>query len=1017
MAWNSVYETNDKAVHLLINVGGKAFNFTNGVDIKVERKIGDTMSKFSLGIVGDDSDSFYDFEQRILRLYTEIKISYGNSSKSMSSFVGMVVDYQPVFLGPSTKLTITGYLSKVKQGVSINKLTSAYTYWIDWVPLIGVRKDETQEWAEIYNGNFRFDSDMSVEGLDAIDDKIINQEEADRLIEEYISKYDEQIKAAEANLLSIVKRQLNSQTYVYSTVGGDTNVWANRPVSTNGGIEYVKLYGVGQSIMNDGSVSGDVSTYLIKWGGSPAGVEDLCYVGESTAIKVNDDLTIYSSSQIASVANAEKKYVTAISKKAELELKLRNIYSNDTWGSLSGVAWDYGHVPWSEAITHYDGNVVFSKYTNKFTQKSIYRVRPDLFIEWDNELPGAPEYYEDKREDGRNPEEKAKEFPDWAINDIKIFGLKYSFNKDEFFNNPSNPYSAYTLSPNDMHGKRRIYLANNKYYIWVSDVPSLYNSWKASDWKWNEKDDPNGRIYQDGQAKQWAEQTKYQKGAIITNNWSGWQTVGGGSERKHKVQCSANGEVAKATRTFTSGKYEEDNWDFLIFHGGDQTLEKDVLKVKALNSIWEDAKEAGDIEVFGSEAAKYGDDYHHYKITGLEANPKEGVKAMTPEERITAYLQAAFRSGDVLGYGQVYISDIVAQLCELEGWGIGKIVKTAPSSYKSSWLAMNGMTALEYISTVLTEHAIEADGMGRSGFRAYFTGNNLNFEPANLKKNSNSIVLTMGYNQKDTPVLSFTVRSRGQLLMAGIDEDVSSINAYSNEAVSAMIPRSDRIMTSSEKELYDNYLKINNLKDDSSNPVWFNASWFNYYGYEKNVTNYTNFTKSMSNGAYYLSYGDGLIQKAHTSSVSTSGDTLSTALKSLDSLRSLCIQAELTMLGDENIAPGQWITVNNITLKGNHYTSGDYYIQSITDQVSTSSGFTQNLTLWRYSRNVYSYNNDITPTYIKHSSINSRLELAGQKLKDGSFDKWYDDNADFNEIDLTDTIKDTIKDTSDKNIH
>lgn len=1005
MAWNDVY-ADDNAVQLLITVGGKQFNFKNGVDIKVERKIGDTMSKFSLGIVGDDSETFYDFEQRILRIYTEIKVSYGNSTKAMSSFVGMVVDYQPVFLGNSTKLTVTGYLSKVTSGVSTSKLTSAYTYWIDWTPLVGVRRDETQDWADIYDGNFRFSSDMTVEDLETTDEKILSQEEADALIKENLTVYDAKVDTTRKALLTTALRAFNEQDWVYTTNYGDPHDWSFKPILTIGGISEVLGVTTSAPVMDDGTVNmfyGDVE-FEVRIGNYEW--TDLAIIGDRKgSISIPDMKTHIDFMESAPdyLRQAAIAYQNAVKNRVELELQLKNIYSVDTWGNLSGVAWDYGHVPWIEAVNHYKGNILFGEFTHPYTGNSIWRVRPDLFIEWDNELPGL---YYDEEDTKRTPLEQAQEFPDTAINDIKVFGLKYRFNEKVWEENPTNPYAAYTLSPKDMHGKFRLFEANNKYYVWVGDIPDLYLKWKTSEWKYNEKKDPAGKIFQDGQAVQWHEQQDYKKGQIIINNWSGYQTIGGGSERAHKVPYPANGEIGKATRDFNAGKYKQDNGDFWFFHWGDQTLEDDVLTVKALNSLWDDAVRKGWIELMGDEDDKYGDDYHTYKIKDLTYDKKTGRKAMTAKERIIKYLQAAFRSGDVIAYGQVYISDIVLQLCALEGWSVGKVVSTTASSYKASYLSMNGATALEYIATTLAENAIEAEGSGRAGFKAYFSNDKFNFEPVNLKRSTSS-VLTMGYNQANTPVLSFTVRSRGQILMMGIDENISETNAYTNESTTSLISRSDREMTTTEKDLYEAYVAEKGEPDD---PIWFNASWFNYYGYEKNVENFETFTTRMASGERRLAYGSGLVQNIYRSSSSSSTETLTTALKSLESLRQLCIQAEMTIIGDNKLAPGDWITVNNITARGNHYTSGDYFINSITDQVTTGGGFTQNLVMWRYSKTQSAFNNDVTNVkYAATSSARSMLQKAGERLRDGSFSKWYEDNADFKSVDLEDSMLDTVK--------
>ena len=157
MAWNDVYQ-NDNAVQLSITIEGRKYSFGNNVDIKVERKIGDTLNKFSLGIIDDGSNDYIEFERLVVNRFTNVEISYGNSSKSMSYYKGFVVDYQPVFLGTSSKLTVTGYVTRKQQGLPDQ--SSPYLYYIDWAPVVGARKDVSRDWDDIYNGSFSFTSDI-----------------------------------------------------------------------------------------------------------------------------------------------------------------------------------------------------------------------------------------------------------------------------------------------------------------------------------------------------------------------------------------------------------------------------------------------------------------------------------------------------------------------------------------------------------------------------------------------------------------------------------------------------------------------------------------------------------------------------------------------------------------------------------------------------------------------------------------------------------------------------------------
>ena len=213
MAWNDVYK-NDNAVHLMITIGGYQYNFSTngngavGTDIKVERKIGDTLSKFSLGIVDDGSDDYIQFERVVLNRFVSIEISYGNSTQSLLHFSGFVVDYQPVFFGSSSKLTITGYLTRKQKGLPDQ--TSPYLYYIDWVPVVGKRKDDTKDWDDIYNGSFSFQADSY--GNELEDSPLISREEANAIIDERVTSQKNNFvntntTSLEARLLRILQDQ------------------------------------------------------------------------------------------------------------------------------------------------------------------------------------------------------------------------------------------------------------------------------------------------------------------------------------------------------------------------------------------------------------------------------------------------------------------------------------------------------------------------------------------------------------------------------------------------------------------------------------------------------------------------------------------------------------------------------------------------------------------------------------------------------------------------------------------
>lgn len=954
MAWNDVY-VDDRAVHLLITIGGHRYNFKNGTDIKVERKIGDTLNKFSLGIIDDGSDGYIEFERVVLNRFVNIEIEYGNSSKSTCKYTGFVVDYQPVFFGPSTKLTVTGYLTRKQAGLPDQ--TSPYLYYIDWAPLVGRRTDVEKDWDDIYNGRFSFDHDSYENSLK--DEQIVSQDDAKKKIEELqkqVSKIDwENERHKISNIVLNTVRNPNTFNLLNQKLGGSYGFFGDS-YDENGNSHELTVNDItGVEVSED-------SIYILFNGGQ---FMDYTYTEDVTGSYSVIKLDELESAGLSYLFKDAIDRINAYNKQVEFD---QDMYSNlmqlaklDTYGNAAETYFQVGHVPWDyNLISKYKGNIVFSKFTHpKDSRRSIARVVPDLFIEWDKDLPTSPEYVDEEgnaKAKDKGGSGDLKVFPDWAINDIKVFGLMYEFNEAQYLNNPGSPYDAYALDEFDTHAVRRIYRAKDKYYIWVGDIPELYKKWKDSGWKYNSKyhmkhkklytSDSYDTDYKKGQTYEIGQYIHYNKGSVSKKNWF----------------------VGKVEKKFTASG----DWDKDVTDGNIRELQSGG---ETINASMRDTM-------------NYGEGYREYKISATETDkPLKGMKAMTVEERITQYLQAAYRSAFPISYGVVYISDIVAQLCRLEGWNNPYIVATTASSYKSDFLNMNGMSALEYISQKLCPNAMEAGGTGRVGFECHFDSNGrFHFQPIDIKLSDT--VISLGYNVKNSPVISFTVRSRGQLLMLGVDESVEEISSLTGETISVSTNRSGSLMSETEARLNQEaigkgYTAITNSDGKvvgisaNGSPQFFNLSLFNYYGYEPKLNEYKQFlSKIATEGSINenMPYGTSLVRRTYSSSTSSSTTAVLAAYKDLQQLGKTCIKAELTMVGDNKITPGKYIYIENYTRKGKHYTSGKYYVQSITDSVTSNNGFTQTLSLWRYGNNVYSMNNSPSNTTIDSGIVQSKFE-------------------------------------------
>lgn len=1137
MAWNDIYQ-DDKAIQLSISVGGHKYYFGKGVEIKVERKIGDTLNKFSLGIMDDGTENYTQFEQIIVNRFVNIEIEYGNSSKGKSQWTGFVVDYQPVFFGTSTKLTVTGYITRKQAGLPDQ--SSPYLYYIDWAPVVGMRKDVEKDWDDIYNGNFSFTTDSFGEELD--DKPIESSKEAYETLESIINQT---ISTYSNNQYNNLKNRLYSQIANFDWDNADYYTQQLRGWDENGEIGKVtSIY----FYYDETSGRYDLSSFYILQNNAtepiPYGEDPFTYVPVAS---IDDWYKVLSADLIKDLKAANDK----ITKYEDLLWELNNATNTDTYGQAAKEFFGIGHVPWDyNLMDSYQGNILFQKFSHpNDSRRSIARVVPDVFIPWDKDLPAAPEYL---TKDGRPMSGSLDKFPDSAINDIKVFGLQYTFNEAVYIANPDNPYAAYQILEKDIHGVRRVYYVEETgtYYIWVGDIPGLYEEWKKNKWQYSNtgrgyfttggddnniysgvdgkftprttKPEAGNKFYIRDDSGGWSQCIKgkptdancdvlancvgyacgrfneiigemrypgfncnaenfieraqqyypqldivnyptiggimvWQKGATLSgkdgaghvaivekiNNsnsiltsesgyggsafWTQTRTNDNGNwGSSYKFRgCIVNPAVGRATSTsdiqstsISGAIYADEMPDtktfsentsykagtLLIFdkytHGkvlkdfttGDfENFWTDIGWSNKDKDEWDKHIANGNIKLFTEEEWEqyrfYGEGNKRYTIAPLEANEDKGIKAMTTEQRVTKYLQAAYRSAMPLNYGQVYISDIVAQLCILEGWQNPVIVPTTSVSYKSSFLSMNGMGALEYISQQLCPNACEDGGTGRVGFHCYFDKSGIfHFEPVDVNGKGEKTILSTGYNIKNSPVMSFTVRSNGQILMLGVDEDYNGVNNLRGDTISITPNKGELTMSEIEREL-------------GGTATFFNLSLYNYYGYDTSSTSdYNTFTEkitSLKGVSKEMPYGSTLVRRVYESSTSSSTVAATTAIQDLQKLRNVSIQAEMTMLGDNTITPGKYIDIINYTRKGLHYTTGKYYVKTITDSVTSANGFTQSLELYRWSETVTIMNTSPDNSKRVSVGIKSKAEEALEAYQQGGIDKldqWITDN-------------------------
>lgn len=958
MAWNDVKASTNKAVHLLVTVGGRDFNFRQAVDIKVERKIGDTLSKFSLGII-DDSGSdqrsdYVEFERCIIQEFTSIEIAYGNSWNDMQKFKGFVVDYQPVFFGNTTKLTVTGYITKINSGTpGSTYLTSPYSYWYDWTPYVGVREDTFRDWEDLYaEGGLVFNDAMKQVAVSlGANFTDVSDKWAGNVVDEEAMALINSTLSSESKVFNQTKAQYEGSLTTWFSTGSNAS-----------------------SFFISNGIKGDVTFESLSIGleeNKPSTVT-IYYKDLSTGQtgEITQDLSNFISNNYSNdwlEYNGFTMSESAYRKKLNILLNLAKqdaIDAQDAVGEWKGVT------PFrQEIMSKYEGNIKFQEFVHKVTNRKIMRVCPDLFVEWDNVVPLTgvdPDLYK------KDPGKYMSEFSHHVVCDITVFGLRFKVSAQKVVSGDIE--NAYTLYPQDRWGVYRVYKSstNGKYYIWVGDAPKLwqkYKQYKDFNLQKQETTYKFGKEEVDTNHRNWAANATYSEGDIIYFNHDVGSIV------------TEDTKIAEALTNFSTGDNPkmgawEKFWDWWIEGTGFQetkyqgllemwknaVINKQIVVKNKVDTLTEYDKQLHDVRDYEIYALREKDMEYTWindkntaergaVVTGRDYQGRSVT--MSREYRIRTYLQAAFRSALPLAYGQVRISDIVKQLAYLEGWDDNEITSTTPSNYSDSFFFMNGQTALEYISETLGPEAVEAGG-GRVGFTTYFNKNKFIFKPASMYYNGGTVYET-GYNRKDSDVISFTVRSRGVLLMQGVDADIANINAYTNESVAASTTRRGTDMSKAEARLRQELVHSEYGTGIDPYSTFFNLPLYYYYGNSSNdVGEFATFVKNVSN---YMSiaeipFSSQTMVKTNSSSISSSTDVVKTALNDIEKIRNTCIQAEMTIMGNTKLSPGQWITINNYSKRGPHYTSGDYFVQNITDQVTAGGAFTQSLNMYRFSGKV-----------------------------------------------------------------
>lgn len=1001
MAWNSTYESRAGLFTLTFvspQDSKKTFDytFTAAVSFTQERNLTDTLNKFSLDIVDDGSEDFHGLENIILSGITGIRMTYGVGTDNQISWSGFVYDYSSTFFGQKVKLTLIGYIT-----LSHNNLNdyAGHYYRLDWSPMIPYRNDYSREWDLFQTSDYVWQRD----GNDVEITKITKED----FLDSYEDAYNDAIKS-EAKYLNDHAFKLDFARSSEDLEGAfkayiESNKKTNKQV-------YWSLFGLWQP-------------YTMKW------VDENGYITSSW-------------SAYRELQEAEKRY--------QLYESLYNSYFNRYKKGNFAVDFDITKLK----------NAVFSPFPSNFSSdRQILIPVPDLFIQWDGILPEAT--YQDKKWKINYDSLLG------TLNDVTAFGLKCELVPGTYSDSDENTKPKVALKGvQDQYLNTRILKMNNATFICVSDAKALaeyrwgkfsgeadfteavssssttntttkatmsetankvYNYFHARGWS----DAAIAAVLGNGECESGLVPNKLQGGTIISYDdayalypedkqtahaWGIWQwdplmkihpTVG----RSWATRVSGDRNLVETQCAILESQLNTVGWsngDNYALSVADFKTCTDVQKTSRAFLCNFEIPAGWDTAEKQQERAKVCSTYLN-AIQGFEASENEAKIAdntVVPKSWYRTYYNyclSAYRSALPLQYGGVYISDIVEKLCKIEGWSC-EVTPTTWTSYEAiqDSLIMDGRNALDYIVNVLAPLATSENGY--TGYVVKLENNHLTFQPA-VPDRLGTLEIRMGYNIPDSPVLSFSCKTRGTFIMHGVAEEVSTVTNYSNE--SAVL----QTYTKAESFIESKFAS----KSTTQGSNWFSKGLFSYYGFLNNLEGYNSFFTTFYGDDFY--YGENNVDKKKSFSFSVNdfqgnkvNASLSTSLirstpysslgdlsgakvlNDLSRFEETSIKAEINIIGDNRIIPNSYIEVINMTRRGRHYTSGVYWINKMTDSFSKGT-WTQKLECNRYDSNVDFFNRttdsvinqvDSSMSELIDAVINNNItvEQVDQKLKD-----------------------------------
>lgn len=999
MAWNSTYQSRAGQFSLSIGTDKNMYDyiFKASLSFSQERNLTDTLNKFSLDVVDDGSKDFTSLEAVLLSGLTTIKFTYGTGTENMLSWSGFIYDFTSTFFGNKMKLTIVGYVTLVT-GTSSDY--AGHYYRLDWSPMIPYRRDFTKDWNRFQSSEYIWERDS--------DEKEVTKISEETFLKPYEDEYDD---AVESDAKAMDNGGVGSDVKWYDIIGHLGQLGDGFKSADDWEVLIRRYLEAGE---NPSAYSWfyDVKYFMDVWGTwSTRAYESLKEARKryqlyetlyNSYFSQYDAGSFSTSFKIDSLNNAVfSRFPNAggdFSSNNQIYIPVPDLFIQ--WdGIVPDVTWDGKEykINYSTLLGNLCDVVAFGLLVETVGSTSNKDEPPTVQLK----MSGSRKYNDTY---GNLRVLKMNNATFICVSDARSFAEarwgKFDAGGD-FTEAVSSASTSSSTSKADMsetaneimnYFKSRGYsdaaiaaiIGNcscesglvakriegdfGRTYTYEEAIQKVNDGYRIY---YKKEDGTTGEYVPGWGLWQWTPLTKIDQ----TSGYQ-WAKAVTGDRSLVSTQCALL--EANLSAGDWASNYDLKFSDFKTCTDIQRTSRAFMLNFERPRDQSEDAQKNR-----ASKCSSYLNAIQGFNASDTKISYADGtVVPKTWYRSYYNYCLSAYRSALPLQYGGVYISDIVQKLCKIEGWKTD-ITQTTWSSYESisNELVMDGRNALDYIVNVLAPLA--SSKTGYVGYTARLDSNRtLHFKPA-IPDKYNTVIMKMGYNIPDSPLLSFSCKTRGILLMKGIDADISSVTTYSNESAV--------LATYTKAESYIESKFAGKSKTQGSN--WFSKGLFSYYGFTNSLSGYDSFFSTMYNDKFTYGRNDNngntdfissllgnnlinwvtnsaksavtgsktgsvvnaslsnnLIRSTAYSSISSVDSASGKLLEDLTEFEKNVIQAEINIIGDNRLVPGGYIEVINMTNRGRHYTSGVYYIMGITDSFSNGS-YTQKLNCYRWSDN------------------------------------------------------------------